>query len=299
MHIQEFARAKVNLTLRVLGRRSDGYHELESVVAFARCGDFLTMDRYHAPGYSATGPFSGALAEASDNLVVKALQAVAIAVPGARLGHVTLDKQLPVAAGMGGGSADAAAVLRMARQRNPDVPDETWMRIAVSLGADVPVCMLNEAAVMTGTGTEVFPLGGMPPVRAILVNPMVDVPADKTAAVFKRLSAAPLGAGVRGDGNATRARWDALMTPAAVIREVEASQNDLEPAATSVMPVISDVLAALRGLPAAGGVRLSGAGPTCFALFETEDGVADAADTIRKSHPAWWVQATSLLGPLT
>ncbi len=294
----EWAPAKVNLTLRVLGRRADGYHELESVVGFAGLvGDRLSMDLGQEPGCTVTGEFAAALAEASDNLVMKALTAIAAAVPGARLGHVTLDKHLPVAAGIGGGSADAGAVLRMARRHNPDVAEDTWMWIAASLGADVPVCFLNEPAVMTGTGTDVTPLGGLPPTGLVLVNPVVEVPDNKTAAVFKRLNAPPLAAGTKADDDSTRAKWAALMTPAAVIDAVEASGNDLEAAAMAVMPVIADVLAALRTLPGARGVRLSGAGPTCIALFETEDGVRAAVEALRRDHPAWWVMGSSLGGP--
>lgn len=294
----EPAPAKVNLMLRVLGRRADGYHQLESVVAFAHgVGDRLRMDLGREPDCTVTGPFAAGLAGSSDNLVVKALMAIAATVPGARLGHVTLDKHLPVAAGIGGGSADAAAVLRMARRHNPDVAHDTWMQIAASLGADVPVCFLDEPAVMTGTGTEVRPFGELPPTGLVLVNPMVDVPANKTAAVFKRLNAPVLAAGMKADMDATRGRWAALMTPAAVVEAVEASGNDLEAAAMAVVPSIADVLAALRKLPGARGVRLSGAGPTCFALFETEDGVTAAVEMLRRDHPAWWVAGTRLGGP--
>lgn len=298
MLFHEQARAKVNLTLRVLGRRADGYHQLESLVAFAGCADFLRMDLDRPRGCTVTGEFAELLA-GGDNLVVKALDAVAAAFPTAKLGHVTLDKRLPVAAGIGGGSADAAAVLRMARRHNSDVAQETWMRIAASLGADVPVCFLNEPAVMQGTGTDVRPFGGLPPTGVVLVNPMVAVPANKTAAVFKRLDAMPLPVDHMPNGEATRETWAALMTPAAVIDAVEGSGNDLEAAAIVVMPEIGEVLAALRALPRARGVRLSGAGPTCFALFETEDQVFAAGDALRHMHPKWWVMDTRLGGPST
>lgn len=297
MLFDELARAKVNLTLRVLGRRADGYHELESVVAFAGCGDRLVMETARPADCTVSGPFAVALGGSSDNLVVKALEAIAAIIPGARLGHVALYKQLPVAAGIGGGSADAGAVLRMTRRCNPDVAQETWMRIAASLGADVPVCFLDQPAVMTGTGTDVRPIGGLPATGMILVNPMVAVPANKTAAVFKRLNAPPLAARRKADVEATRAAWAALTTPTAVIDAVEASGNDLEAAAIAVMPDIADVLVALRALSGARAVRLSGAGPTCFALFETEGEAVAAANTLRRGYPTWWVAETTLGGP--
>lgn len=294
MQFHEQARAKVNLTLRVLGKRADGYHELESVVAFARCADVLSMDLDGPRGCTVAGPFAGSLV-LGDNLVVKALDAVASAYPPARLGHVTLDKRLPVAAGIGGGSADAAAVLRMARRHNPDIPYDAWMRIAASLGADVPVCFVDRAAVTTGTGTAVAPLDAMPILHAVLANPRVPVPADKTAAVFRRLAAPPVAV-VSGVPPISRDRWNALTAPADLVAALAADRNDLETPARSVMPIVADVLTVLRGLDGVRFARLSGAGPTCFATFDDAAAAGSAAAILRRLQPGWWIEATTLQG---
>ncbi len=279
----ELARAKVNLTLRILGKRLDGYHELESLVAFADEADVLTLDLRRPMGLTVTGPMAVALNEGHDNLVAQAMALAMAEAPGLAIGHITLEKHLPVAAGIGGGSANAAATLRLLRRANPSLSIDV-VRLATRLGADVAVCLANVAATMTGIGEQVAPLGRMLDLPAVMVNPMVAVPANKTAAVFKALSAAPVGA----------KRSELIIWPLDILTSIAASGNDLEPPATQVMPVIADVLAALRALPGSRLARVSGAGPSCFALFDTLESANAAKSALASSRQQWWIRATRL-----
>lgn len=296
MQLQERARAKVNLTLRVLGRRPDGYHELESLVVFADVADRLTMDLGRPRGLTITGTFAGALTGEA-NLVTRALDAVGAVYPSAALGHVELAKQLPVAAGIGGGSADAAAALRLVRAANPSLPDPVLVEIAAALGADIPVCLLDHPAIMAGTGTDVAPLAVMPSLSAVLVNPLVAVPANKTAAVFRQLATDALQRPPRG-AMALRDEWQIIAKTGDIIKALAADRNDLETSAIAVMPVIADLLGALAALPGTRLVRLSGAGPTCFAVFDEMSDADQAAALLRRAKPDWWVVATTLQGSL-
>jgi len=287
--IHEPARAKVNLTLRVLGKRVDGYHELVSLVAFAsRPADQVTLDTDGPVGVTVEGPRAAALA--GGNILDKALERLAAAAPRLQLGAVRLEKHLPVAAGIGGGSADAAALLRAVRRANPERGSAVdWGSIAASLGADVPVCLAGVATMMRGVGDRLSPVAAMPALPAVLVNPQTAVPADKTAQVFRRLGAKPLGAAFRtGDGAPDISSVDAL------IATLRAADNDLEPAALQVMPEIAQVLDALAQAPGVLLARMSGAGPTCFALFETAALADQAAATVRAARPAWWIEAAVL-----
>lgn len=285
--IVESARPKLNLTLTILGRRDDGYHELSSLVAFAAGpADTITLDTAAAPGISVTGPFAAAIA--GENLLDKAadlLAAAGIPLPG----HVTLDKVLPVAAGIGGGSADAAAMLRAVRRALP--PDLSqrieWDTIALKLGADVPVCLAGETSYMTGIGETVRPCAGLPLLPAVLVNPLAAVPADKSARVFRALAAPPLAA---------RQTPPRVPEPMASVADqcVELARfgNDLTAAATSVVPGITDVLGEISACEGCRLARLSGAGPTAFGIFEVEAAADDAARAIRSRRPGWWVNST-------
>jgi 4-diphosphocytidyl-2C-methyl-D-erythritol kinase len=192
MVLTEFARPKVNLTLNVLGRRPDGYHELASLVVFASgVADKLTLTRGAPVGVRVSGPFAEAIA--GENLAAAALRRLAEMEPRLVLGAFDLEKVVPVSAGLGGGSSDAAAVLRLVRTANPDLANGVdWPAVAATLGADVPVCFENRAARVSGIGERVRPLANCPRVPAVLVNPMTEVPAAKTAEVFRRLGAPPL-----------------------------------------------------------------------------------------------------------
>lgn len=288
--IVETARPKINLTLRVLGRRADGYHELESLVAFAdHPADTVTLDPALAPGVEVTGPFAAGIA--GINLLQTTLELVAGHHAEVRMGRVLLEKNLPVAAGVGGGSADAAALLRALARANPEIAGQIdWSGIALRLGADVPVCLLDRSAWMGGVGERLLPLGPagarLFPLHAVLVNPLTPVPEDKTARVFRALRAPPLAAGETAAG-AMPASRDAL------IRLIDGG-NDLQRAACDVVPATAAVLGALGTTPGCEVVAMSGAGPTCFGIYPDAEIAARAAVEIAARQPEWWVRAATL-----
>ena len=283
--ISEIARAKVNLALRVLGRRADGYHELASLVAFASIGDIVAIDFDKPPSVRTDGSFANAID--GPNLISKALELLAAAGPALRLGAVTLSKHLPVAAGLGGGSADAAAVLRLVRSHNVELaPSLDWDALALRLGADVPVCLAGRTCVMRGIG-ERLGACSMPPMPAVLVNPQVLVPGDKTRRVFQALAAGPVDR-TRELRIADELDWDSLL---ALMREVG---NDLEGPAVEVMPAIANVKTTLARQAGCLHAQLSGAGPTCFGLFASEADAHAAARHVSATKPGWWVAATWL-----
>ncbi len=301
----EIARAKVNLTLEVRGRRPDGYHELASLVAFADIGDVVTVDTDAAEAaVNVSGPFAQSLV--GENLIAATLRRLAETHPALKLGAVHLEKRLPVAAGIGGGSADAAAVLRAVRRAN-DAPggaaaDVPWERIAASLGADVPVCLANTTAWMTGIGDRLQPVVGLPSLSAVLVNALGPVPSDKTARVFRALAAGPVMA---GGGSGTVPAGLAVSAAAgpdartALVTFMRERGNSLQPATLQVVPEITGVLAELRGIGAGLmqaplSAAMSGAGPTCFALFASDNAATAAAEHIRRRQPTWWVAATRI-----
>lgn len=289
--ITERAAPKVNLTLRILGRRADGYHELESLVAFAHdVADTVTLEPSAETRLVTT---VGAFAEgiAGTNLISVTLERIHGSAPHLLLGDVVLSKQLPVAAGIGGGSADAAAVIRAVRRLNGAVADDIdWRAIAVSVGADVPVCLASKAQVMRGVGEQLEDMPAMPALAVVLVNPRVSVPEDKTVRVFRALKAAPLSthAPMRG----TPPTFPDTRT---LLAHMAAIGNDLTPAARGVVPAIDQVLAALHDTPGCRLAQLSGGGPTCFGAFDTMDLATAAAAAISGAHPTWWV-APSMLG---
>jgi 4-diphosphocytidyl-2-C-methyl-D-erythritol kinase len=284
---REPAPAKINLTLEILGRRPDGYHELESLVAFASVGDQVSLDTSAPPQVTVDGPFAGSIAGA--NILDRTLALLRECAPALRLGAVHLEKELPVAAGLGGGSANAAALLRAVRTANPEhAADVDWRALAVSLGADVAVCLEGRAAWMGGIGDRITPLADpLPPLYAVIANPLAEVPADKTARVFRELGAPPLQAGAVKERPAIedRAALDALM------RE---RGNHLARVAQAVVPEMAAVLEALKGTPGAGIAAVSGAGPSCFALFEDKAAATQAAARLKADHPGWWVVPTTI-----
>lgn len=287
--IREFAPAKINLTLTVCGKRADGLHELASLTAFADVGDDVTFESGAPPTVRVGGPFAAALA-GSENLLDRTLALLANDAPHLALGAVHLEKRLPVAAGVGGGSADAAALLRAVRAANPETaPSVDWRAIAGRLGADVPACLERRALWMTGAGHSLADIAsGLPPLRVLLVNPMARVPADKTARVFRTLGAPPL----TGD-------WSAEPAPAfsdaeALLVFLRARGNDLEAAACAVVPEAQSVLDVLRGDPDVRHAALSGAGPTSFAVFQDAAAAQRARDRLAASHPAWWTATAAL-----
>jgi 4-diphosphocytidyl-2-C-methyl-D-erythritol kinase len=288
----EEGRAKVNLTLRVIGRRTDGYHDLESVVAFADCADRLTLEPGSELKLATTGPLAAACGETADNLVLKAARLLAETVPNLKIGAFALEKVLPVAAGIGGGSADAAAALRLlARLNGLSLADPRLRRVALATGADVPVCLLSQACDMTGVGEQLLPLK-LPSMPCVMVNPRVPVP---TKDVFQALglrngellvgAADVLEAPAWPEEGATIADWvDVLATV----------PNDLEAPAIGIEPVIGDVLEALRAAAGVKLARMSGSGATCFAIFGEPVEAHAGAEQIRHDHPGWWVHAGTL-----
>lgn len=288
----EEGRAKVNLSLRVVGRRADGYHDLESVVAFADCADRLTLEPGGELRLATTGPLAAACGETSDNLVFKAAKLLADAVPNLKLGAFALDKVLPVAAGIGGGSADAAAALRLlARLNNLSLDDPRLQEVALATGADVPVCLFSRACDMTGVGEQLLPLA-LPSMPCVMVNPRVPV---ATKDVFREL-------GLR-NGELLVGATDVLEAPAWPeqggsiadwVDVLETVANDLEAPALRIEPVIGDVLEVLRGSAGVKLARMSGSGATCFAIYGAAAEAHAAAENIRRDHPGWWVHAGTL-----
>lgn len=285
--LAEFAPAKVNLTLHVLGRRSDGYHEIESLVAFAGIGDRLTFRPGAQLELAVSGPTGAAAGSAEDNLVLKAERALAAGVDGLRLGNFALDKQLPVAAGLGGGSSDAAAALRLlARVNDLSLDDERVWAAARATGADVPVCLDPRARMMRGVGEILSNPMNLPELPAVLINPGVAVP---TKDVFAALAAPALTGPPEPD------EFIAIDTDAAsLVPLLAARRNDLQTPAIRMQPVIADVLLALERSANCLLARMSGSGATCFGLFGSPGTAEEAAQRMKAAHPGWWVRATTL-----
>jgi 4-diphosphocytidyl-2-C-methyl-D-erythritol kinase len=276
---REAAPAKLNLALHVRGRMADGYHALETVFVFAEAGDEVALEG-EAPagqfGLAVDGPFAPALAADPDNLVLRAARALARAAGVARGARLRLAKRLPVASGLGGGSSDAAATLRLL--------DRAWglgwsrarlAELGAGLGADVPACVHARPLRGAGRGERLEPVA-FAGAWAVLANPGVPVP---TGAVFRGWDGLDRGALAHGDALAA-----AL-----------AGRNDLEPPAIALAPAVGETLAELAALPGAGLVRMSGSGATCFALFEAEAAARAGAVALAGRRPGWWVVATRLL----
>jgi len=285
------APAKVNLSLRVIGRRADGYHELDSLVAFAGVGDELSLSPGEPGDMCISGPFAAGLSTGLDNLVLKAERELREEIAGLRSGRFHLVKRLPVASGIGGGSADAAAALRLLARLN-DLPlsHPALLATAGRVGADVPVCLEARARVMRGIGEKLGPVQRLPRLFALLVNPGLAV---ETAAVFRALGLQP-GEGHAEGVEAFKADVSAPATSAALIDALAAAGNDLEAPARSVAPVVGEVLSALSRLPGSRLARMSGSGATCFALFDDCRASAAAAKQLLFQHPGWWMKPTML-----
>jgi 4-diphosphocytidyl-2-C-methyl-D-erythritol kinase len=290
--LSDQARAKVNLTLRVVSRRADGYHELESLVAFADCADRLSLQPGPDLTLTTEGPGARDCGDGVDNLVIKAARLLRERIPDLRCGAFTLDKRLPVAAGIGGGSADAAAALRLlARENQIAVDDPRLFEVARATGADVPVCLKSAGCLMTGIGETLMPVT-LPRFSAVMVNPRVGV-ATKDVFAALGLRAGELRVGVTD--LLKTAFWPRLDSPIAKwIDALAGGRNDLEAPALKVQPVIGEVLAALRAAKGTRLARMSGSGATCFAIFGNDDDAQAAAQTIRAAHPNWWVHAGTL-----
>ena len=281
--LREFAPAKVNLFLHVGDKRADGYHALQSLVAFADVGDELALSPDRGLRLAIKGPFARALRPDDDNLVVKAARALAAHADAPCGAAISLKKNLPIASGIGGGSADAAATLRgLARLWGLKLSLDELRTIAATLGSDVPVCVSCGAQWMEGRGEILTALDPLPAMAMVLINPGVSVPTPKVfAALTERrgteLSPPPKFAGV-----------------ADVVAYLKDTSNDLEASARGIAPVIGTALTALASQPGTRLARMSGSGATCFALFDTDKEAAAAAAAICARHPMWWTVATKI-----
>lgn len=282
------APAKVNLSLAITGRRADGWHELASLVAFARFGDTLTLQAGTGLSLTLDGATAGQAGPPADNLVLAAARHFAVQVPGARLGAFHLVKRIPVAAGLGGGSADAAAALRLlAQANNLALADPRVAAAAQATGADVPVCLASRPRIMSGTGAQLGPEWPLPAQFAVLVNPGVAV---ATRDVFAAMRLQP--------GETAMASRVPMLPQhsdrASLVAALKRARNDMEDAACCLAPVIVAVLAVLSAARGARLARMSGSGATCFALFDNRHTASRAARAISRDHPGWWVRASVL-----
>lgn len=286
MAVLEAAPAKVNLYLHVTGRRADGYHLLDSLAVFGPAADTLRADAAEALTLALDGPFGASLAAEPDNLVLRAARALAAAAGVPARAALALTKQLPVASGIGGGSADAAAALRALNTLwGCGLDPAALARIAAPLGADIPVCVASRAMRMQGMGELLLPAPRLPDCGLLLVNPLVGLP---TPAVFKARAAS--GAGFTPAAALPESWPDA----AAMARDLRGLRNDLEPAAVGLCPAVAEVLAATRALPGCLLARMSGSGATCFGLFATPAAARDAAARL---PGAWWREGGGLYAP--
>lgn len=275
MAVERKARAKINLALHVTGRRADGYHLLDSVVAFADTGDRIVVTDSQDLSLTVTGPMAAGLSVGPDNLVLRAAKALG----QDRGAAITLDKHLPVASGIGGGSADAAAtLLALAELWGCALPNSAAV---LALGADVPVCLVGHAARMQGIGEVITPVT-LPVAHVVLVNPGFGL---ATADVFRALTSR--------DNPALDLPGEALPDAQAVALWLHQTRNDLQPAAEALAPAIRPVIAALQAQPGCLLARMSGSGATCFGLFATARRAEAAATAL--TRPGWWVRAAALV----
>ncbi len=273
----EAARAKINLTLHVGPSGEDGYHPLHSIVVFADVGDALSGVPSREFALETQGPFADDLPPDEDNLVLRTAQAFKASNKLSMALHYTLTKNLPVASGIGGGSADTAAALRMLGWANHVSWDE-HAHDFIAFGADVPVCYLSQTSIMKGIGEDIMPLPGLGRLAAVLINPGVSVP---TANVFDKF-----------DHVGVSSNFEANMGN--LLDMAKAGRNDLQPIAVFMHPVIGDVIEALEQSRGCNLARMSGSGATCFGLFNTMKSARSAANAIQSAHKDWWCVATWL-----
>ncbi|MDQ7079998.1 MAG: 4-(cytidine 5'-diphospho)-2-C-methyl-D-erythritol kinase [Paracoccaceae bacterium] len=273
------APAKINLALHVTGRRADGYHLLDSLVVFADHGDLLHLSRASELSLTIGGPMGAGLTAGADNLV---LQAARLILPPDKGARITLEKNLPVAAGIGGGSSDAAACLRALADLY-DLPMPSAHSILM-LGADLPVCLLGRAARLEGIGERLTPLAPLPDLPAVLVNPMEGVSTGQVFHRLDRVDNPPLSPLPEGADLAGWLDW------------LADQRNDLQGPALAVAPVIGQVLAAIQDTQGCRLARMSGSGATCFGLFGSDAQAQAGADSIAARNPGWWVRKVVLRG---
>jgi len=282
------APAKINLSLRVTGRRADGYHEVESLVAFAGLCDWVGLEPGDDVSLEVLGPRAAEVGPVDENLIVRAARSLSAHVTKLKLGRFRLIKRLPIAGGLGGGSADAAAALRLLAAEAGLSSDDPRVRAsACATGADVLACLSPQARIMEGIGDKLGPAIRLPNIFALLVNPQVQAPTPK---VFAALDLA----------RPSKPRSPALSFPvaepdtAALLDFLSLCRNDLEAAAIRIAPPVAAVLKSLSQIPEARVARMSGSGATCFALFGDRRRASTARRIVAAQHPGWWVEATDL-----
>jgi 4-diphosphocytidyl-2-C-methyl-D-erythritol kinase len=281
------AQAKINLSLDVLHKRGDGYHELVSLVTFADFGDTLELDCTQPLGLSIAGDNLSQIGELQSNLILKAAYKFKSNFPNATLGSFHLTKRIPIAAGLGGGSADAAAALRLlAKANNIKLDDPVSHNIATQIGADVPVCLTSQTRFMSGIGEKLGDVLDIPPLWAVLVNPHIAV---STVDVFGKLkrplqqkTITPID--IKFNTNESLYSW------------LSTQKNDLQAPAIKLQPKIADVMTALAHASNPHLVRMSGSGATCFALYTSKQASLEAEMVMKQTYPDWWIKAVKLNG---
>ncbi len=282
--LAERASAKINLTLHVTGRRADGWHTLESFVALSRGGDTLSLTGGEPLSLSVEGPGAAVSGKVEDNLVLRAARHFSERYPGAKSGSFHLVKRLPVAAGLGGGSSDAAAALRLLARANAlSIDDPAIIEAARATGADVPVCLMGRARMMRGVGDELGPLLALPPLIGLLVNPGERLETKQVFSLMKIAAGSATGFGGHPELYPN-------MPPDALIAALRKGRNDMESAACMLAPVIGDVLAVLSAARGCRLARMSGSGATCFGIFQDCRSAARARKAILRAHPSWWAK---------
>lgn len=278
--IIENAPAKVNLALHVTGRRDDGYHLIDSLVMFTQVGDRVSVHADTQDRFRIEGPFAASLGAGEDNLVIRARNLFRDLTGLRAPVEIVLEKNLPVASGVGGGSSDAAATLRaLMRLSHVEFDPETLARQALALGADLPMCVVARTLVACGIGEDIKGAADLPSLALVLANPGVAVPTPSVFRALPRSENAPLPPLTDVSDFSTLVNW------------LADTRNDLQAPALSVAPVIGDVLDALSATGAAIS-RMSGSGATCFGVFSSDEAAADAAEALARRFPSWYVKAT-------
>ncbi|MGE4063207.1 MAG: 4-(cytidine 5'-diphospho)-2-C-methyl-D-erythritol kinase [Rhodospirillaceae bacterium] len=279
-----FAPAKINLTLHVVGQRADGYHFLDSLVAFAGVGDWISVQRAAAISLEVTGPFAKDLS--GENLVTRAAHYLAAATGRNEGAHIILEKNLPIASGIGGGSADAAAALMALSQLwDENLAQLADADVAANLGADVPVCLRRTPTFMRGIGEKLSPAPALPPAWLVLVNPLKPLVTRTVFAALKGGRSEPL----------PEARFAGLASAADLARCLADARNDLTAPACELMPEVAGILHALEGTPGCLAAQMSGSGPTCFGLYTDSAAAGAGAEALKRANPGWWTAAAPLM----
>ena len=285
--LREAAPAKINLFLHIVGRRPDGMHLIDSLVVFAELGDVVTVRPGTDISLTRSGSMAGDLPPIEDDLVFRAARLLAETAQVTAGATINVEKNLPVASGIGGGSADAAATIRaLARLWRIDMPSDRMASLAQQLGADVAVCLESRPLRIGGIGEQLSPPGTLAQLHAVLVNPRVAVSTAEVFAAFADATRAPVS------GPDVSAAWPSETHR--FVQQLAARRNDLTAAALTLCPVIGDVLARLGAQPECLLQRMCGSGATCFGLFATSSEAQAAAETTRRENPDWWVAATAL-----